>query len=68
MPFWRNEVLKIGNTIIIIIIFLGIKISKEDRQENYIKNKINTGRAITSMLNDVLWKCQITRKKQITNT
>ena len=66
MPFWRNEVLKIGNTIIIIIIFLGIKISKEDRQENYIKNRINKVIAVTTMLNSALWNRQIT-KKQKTN-
>ena len=36
--------------------YLGIiKIDKEDRQENYIKNRINRGRAITAMLNGVLW-------------
>ena len=34
--------------------YLGVKIDKEDRQENYI-NRINKGRAITPMLNSVLW-------------
>ena len=33
---------------------LGAKIDKEDRQENYIKNRINKGRAITAMVNGVL--------------
>jgi hypothetical protein len=33
----------------------GVKIDKEDRQENYIKNTINKGTAITAMLNTVLW-------------
>jgi hypothetical protein len=41
---------------------LGVKIDKEDRQENYIKSRINKGRAITAMLNSVLWNRQITRK------
>ena len=27
--------------------YLGVKIDKEDRQENYIENRINKGRAIT---------------------
>ena len=46
--------------------YLGIKIDK-DRQENYIKTRINKCRAITSMLNVLLWNRQMTRKKQITN-
>ena len=33
--------------------YLEVKIDKEDRQENYIKNRINKGRAITAMLNSV---------------
>ena len=40
----------------------GVKIDKEDRQENY-NNRINKGRAIIAMLNGVLWNEQITRKK-----
>ena len=32
---------------------MGVKIDKEDRQENYIKYRINECRAITSVLNDV---------------
>ena len=47
--------------------YLGIQIYKEDRQENDIKNRINKGRAITTMQNGVLWNSQITRKKQITD-
>ena len=35
--------------------YLGMKIDKGDRQENGIKNRINKGRAITPMLNRVLW-------------
>ena len=40
--------------------YLRVKIDKEDRQENYIKNRINKGRVITAMLNSVLWNRQIT--------
>ena len=47
--------------------YLGVKIDKEDRQENDIKNRINKGRAVTAMLNSVLWNRQITIKKQISN-
>ena len=43
--------------------YLGVKIDKEDRQEDDIKNGINKGRAITAMLNSVKWNRQITRKK-----
>ena len=47
--------------------YLGVKIDKENdienRQGNYIKNRINKGRAIAAMLNSVLWNRQITRKK-----
>ena len=35
------------------------------RQENDIKNRINKGRAITAMLNGVLWNGQITRKHKL---
>ena len=31
--------------------YLGVKIDKEDREENDIKNKINKSRAATAMLN-----------------
>ena len=31
--------------------YLRVKIDKEDRQENYIKNRLNKGRAVTAMLN-----------------
>ena len=41
------------------------KIDKKDRQENGIKNRINKGRAITSMLNSVLWNRRITRKNKL---
>ena len=34
--------------------YLGIKIDKEDRQGDDIKNRINKGRAVTAMLNSVL--------------
>ena len=47
--------------------YLRVKIYKKDRQKNNIKNRINKGRAVTAMLNSVLWNTQITRKKQITN-
>ena len=39
--------------------YLGLKIDKEDRQENNVKNRINKGRAITSML----WNIHLTRKR-----
>ena len=45
--------------------YLGVKIDKEDRQENYIKNRINKGRAITALLNSELWNRQITRKNKL---
>ena len=50
--------------------YLGVTIDKEDRQEHDIKNWINKGRAVTAILNGVLWNRQITRKNklQITNT
>ena len=41
------------------------KLDKEDRQENYIKNRINKGRAIIAMLNSVMWNRQITRKNKL---
>ena len=47
--------------------YLGVEIDKGDRKENYIKTRINKCRAITSMLNVLLWNRQMTRKKQITN-
>jgi hypothetical protein len=45
--------------------YLGVKIDKEDGQENYIKNRINKGRAVTATLNSVLWNRQITRKNKL---
>ena len=45
--------------------YLGVKIDKEDRQENAIKNRINNGRAITAMLNSVLWNRHISRKNKL---
>ena len=45
--------------------YLGVKIDKEDRQENDIKNRINKGRAVTAMLNSVLWNRHITRKNKL---
>ena len=36
------------------LMYLGVKIDKEDRQDD-IKNKINKSRKITAMLNSVLW-------------
>ena len=33
----------------------GVKIGKEDRQQNYIKDLINEDRAITAMLYGVQW-------------
>ena len=33
--------------------YLVLKVDKEDRQENYIKNRINKGKAVTAMLNCV---------------
>ena len=33
--------------------YLGVKIDKEDRQENYIKKIINKGWAITAVLNSL---------------
>ena len=67
-------ILNIIIIVIIIIIIINITIirgledvknlsiweeDKEDRQQNYIKNRINKGRAVTAML----WNRQITRKK-----
>ena len=43
--------------------YLRVKIDKEDRQKNNIKNRINKGRAIRAKLNSVLWNRQITIKK-----
>ena len=43
--------------------YLDVKIGKENRQENDIKNMINKYRVITAMLNCVLWNTQLTRKK-----
>ena len=37
----------------------------QHRQEIDIKNRINKGRAITVMLNNVLWNRQITRKNRL---
>ena len=33
--------------------YLGVKIDKEDGQENYIKNRVNKGRATITMLNGI---------------
>ena len=44
---------------------LGVKIDKEDRQGNYIKNRINRGRAVTAMLNGVQQNRQITIKNKL---
>ena len=41
---------------------MGVKIDKEPRQENDIRNRINKGRVITAMLNNVLGNRQIARK------
>ena len=35
--------------------YLGVKIDKEHRQEDGIKNRINKGRAVRAILNSVLW-------------
>ena len=45
--------------------YLGVKIDKEYREENDIKNRINKGRAATAMLNSVLSNRQITRKSKL---
>ena len=45
--------------------FLGVKIDKEDRQENDIKNRIYKDRAVRAILNNVLWNRQITRKNKL---
>ena len=42
--------------------YLAVKIDKQDRQENDTKDRINKGRAVTAMLNSVLWNRQITRR------
>ena len=42
--------------------YLGVQIDKEGRRENDIKNIIKKDRAITAMLNSVLWNRQITKK------
>ena len=44
---------------------MGVKIDKVDGQENDIKNRINKDRAITAILNGVLWNRQITRKNKL---
>ena len=43
--------------------YLGLKIDKEYKQENYIKNRINKCIAVTAMLNSILWNRNTTRKK-----
>ena len=48
--------------------YLELKIDKEDRQENDIKNRINKGRAVTAMLNSALWNREITRKNKLLNS
>jgi hypothetical protein len=45
--------------------YLGVKIDKENRQENDTRNKINKGREITVMLNSVLWSRKISRKNKL---
>ena len=45
--------------------YLGVKMGKEDKQENYIKNRTNKGRSITAMLNGVLWNRKITTKNEL---
>ena len=45
--------------------YLGVKIDKEDRQEDDIKNRINKGRAITALLNGALQNRQVTRKNKL---
>ena len=44
---------------------MGVQIDKENRLENDINNRINKGRAVTAMLNSVLWNRQITRKNKL---
>ena len=46
---------------------LGVKIDKDARKENDVNNRINKGRAVTAMLNSILWNKQITRKKKQMN-
>ena len=48
-----------------IIQVFGSKIDKEVRQEIDIKNRINKSRAVTAMLNSILWNRQITRKNKL---
>ena len=43
--------------------YLRVKIDKKDRQENYIKKRINKSRAVTAILNSVQWNRQIIRNK-----
>ena len=41
---------------------MGVKLDKEDRQKkNNSSNRIIKGRAITAMLNGVLWNSKITK-------
>ena len=47
--------------------YYGVTIDKKNKQENYIKSRINKGRAVIAMLNSVLWNRQITKKKQVIN-
>ena len=48
--------------------YLGVKIDKEDRQENYIKNRINRRKVVTGMLEWCAVEETNNQKKQITNT
>ena len=42
---------------------MGVKIDKENRHENDNKNMINEGRAMTAMLNSVLWNRLLEKNK-----
>ena len=66
----RNQIFKIGRLKKLLrgseeIDYLREQIDEEDRQENYIKNRINEGRSIIAMLNGLLWSRQITRKNKL---
>ena len=43
--------------------YLGVKIEKEGRQENNIKNRINKDRGITQLLNNILRNRQTIKNK-----
>ena len=60
-----SRFLTIPGSHLISWVYLGIKIHKEYRQNNDIKNRIDKGGATMSLLEGVLWNRQITRKTKL---